>query len=216
MHHLSIIIHKSLQASTTSSTSTSTTTTVTNVKSIVGSQYVELVSDYGFYLDTDAEFNQGQIKSAIMHYHYLDVATDENGVELYDESGKNIVIAERDDTSDITDRVTFGDATPSNTYVKVVAEDAEFRYDVPVYYRGEELTDAFGEKATVEVYIGVKGDADLNNVVNGSDSTLILKYYAAVGSSSSYVDRDTIQALNSKPQGYRSCICIRPVCCIPF
>ena len=135
-----------------------------------------------------------------MHYHYLDVATDENGVELYDESGEPIVLSERDDTSDITDRVTFGDATPSNTYVKVVAEDAEFRYDVPVYYRGEELTDAFGEKATVEVYIGVKGDADLNNVVDGSDATIVLKYYAAVGTSPSYVDRDTIQLSTVNPK----------------
>ena len=37
-----------------------------------------------------------------------------------------------------------------------------------------------GEPLTIEAYIGVKGDTDLNNIVDSRDSSAILTYYANI------------------------------------
>lgn len=162
---------------TTTTSDTTTTTTTTSVMAVEVGRYAEVESDYGFYIDFDKEFNKEQITSAQLHVVYNDVAVDEDGLEILDEDGNAIVLKEYEDVTDILDDVDFGDNTPGNTYTE---ENDTFRYDVPVSYEGEELKDADGNAVTVEVYIGLKGDTNLNNVVDGIDATLTLRYYTAL------------------------------------
>ncbi len=84
---------------------------------------------------------------------------------------KVVSVDEEGNETDITADVTFGEdgaATPKSVYA-----------DTETYYAG--TVDAYyGDTviATPTVYIGVKGDADLNGRVELSDATLALTYYA--------------------------------------
>ena len=84
---------------------------------------------------------------------------------------KVVSVDEEGNETDITADVTFGEdgaATPKSVYA-----------DTENYYAG--TVDAYyGDTviATPTVYIGVKGDADLNGKVELSDATLALTYYA--------------------------------------
>ena len=64
-------------------------------------------------------------------------------------------------------KITFKGATPKSTYAET---EKYFVGTVDAYY-GDEVV------ATPTVYIGVKGDADLNGKVELSDATLALTYY---------------------------------------
>ena len=156
--------------STTDDGSTSTTTTTTNtVTSAVKTQYVEITSVDGFYFNTEDKFDTAQIKKAVLHTVYNEGYTGDDGVA--------VVLREYEsEPVDITAELTFGDATPANTYKAV---ENKFDYEIPVYYNNAKLKDAEGNDATVTVYIGLKGDTDLNNIVDGRDATATLNYYAA-------------------------------------
>lgn len=182
---------------TTTTSDTTTTTTTTSVMAVEVGRYAEVESDYGFYIDFDKEFNKEQITSAQLHVVYNDVAVDEDGLEILDEDGNAIVLKEYEDVTDILDSVDFGDNTPGNTYNE---ENESFRYDVPVSYEGEELKDVDGNVITVEAYIGLKGDTDLNNAVDATDATLTLKYYTAMisGVGGEEVDPYTLTLSNSE------------------
>ena len=85
---------------------------------------------------------------------------------------KVVSVDEEGNETDITADVTFGEdgaATPKSVYA-----DTETYYvgTVDAYYKGVKLD------AAPTVYIGVKGDADLNGKVELSDATLALTYYA--------------------------------------
>jgi len=164
-------------STTTSSTtvtgdedSTTTTTTTTNtVTSAVKTQYVEITSVDGFYFNTEDKFDTAQIKKAVLHTVYNEGYTGDDGVA--------VVLREYEsEPVDITAELTFGAATPANTYKAV---ENKFDYEIPVYYNNATLKDAEGNDATVTVYIGLKGDTDLNNIVDGRDATATLNYYAA-------------------------------------
>jgi len=156
--------------STTDDGSTTTTTTTTNtVTSAVKTQYVEIESVDGFYFNTEDKFDTAQIKKAVLHTVYNEGYTGDDGVA--------VVLREYEsEPVDITAELTFGDATPANTYKAV---ENKFDYEIPVYYNNATLKDAEGNDATVTVYIGLKGDTDLNNIVDGRDATATLNYYAA-------------------------------------
>ena len=84
---------------------------------------------------------------------------------------KVVSVDEKGNETDITADVTFGEdgaATPKSVYA-----DTETYYvgTVDAYYKGVKLD------AAPTVYIGVKGDADLNGKVELSDATLALAYY---------------------------------------
>ena len=84
---------------------------------------------------------------------------------------KVVSVDEKGNETDITADVTFGEdgaATPKSVYA-----DTETYYvgTVDAYYKGVKLD------AAPTVYIGVKGDADLNGKVELSDATLALTYY---------------------------------------
>ena len=173
---------------TTTSTESTTTTTVTIPDDVVTtsaleSVYVDIESTHGFYLNTESAFDKGQIKKATLHAVY--------GIG-YTKDGKTVVVSEFETTEDVTDKLGFGTATPANTYNK---DTTDFHYNVNVTFEGETIVDKDGKQviakgtqlrdkdgniASVEAYIGLKGDANLDNVVDGNDGTAVLSYYAKV------------------------------------
>ena len=155
---------------TTDVTESTTTSTTAIVTSTVKTQYIEIESVAGFYFNTEASFDKEQIKKAILHDQTSQGYTDENGTVII----TNVL---SDETTDITAELTFGDATPANTYKAV---ENQFLYRVPVYYNGAVAKDDNGNDLTVTAYIGLKGDTDLNNIVDGRDATATLSYYSKI------------------------------------
>ncbi len=79
--------------------------------------------------------------------------------------------------TDIINQVTFNGLTPEKLFNDADAEnsaeyDGVYRGYVSGYYNGSVID------AKSLVYIGVKGDSDLNGKVEISDASLTLKYYA--------------------------------------
>ena len=143
-------------STTSSSTTTSTTTTPPDTKKIK-KQYAKAgyKTTAAFYLNTEEEFNKKQISNVALVIEYTDGTSEERTVAA--------------------DDINFGTAKPTNTYEK---GNTTFKYDVPVYVKDTALTDADGKAITVEAYIGVRGDADLDNTANAVDASVVLTYYA--------------------------------------
>ena len=151
--------------------------------SAVAAVYVELDSTYGFYMNIEDSFDTNQIKSAKLHTIY-DIGYTQDDVKY--------TVSTFEDVIDITDKIGFGNATPGNTYKPV---ENKFDYDVQLVYTGEAVKDKEGNQvlasnsllrdqegniATVVVYIGLKGDTTLNNLVDGRDATATLTYYSKI------------------------------------
>ncbi len=134
---------------TTTTTPAGGTTTTTDVTTTTGVTKISVVeTKTGYYFSEDTRTFD---PTALLKV----VSVDEEGNE-----------------TDITADVTFGEdsaATPKSVYA-----DTETYYagTVDAYYKGVKLD------AAPTVYIGVKGDADLNGRVELSDATLALTYYA--------------------------------------
>ena len=163
-------------SSNTTSTSTETTTSVTtsNVPGIKSS-YAVIETQVGYYFSHDngkrangmtGGFNKNQVKTLKI----VDVYSDGHEVER--------------DTIDM-DLINFNGETPesvynSRTHVPKVTTIDDFKYDVPVFYGDKALKDKDGNDLTVRAYIGVKGDASLDNMVDAVDASSVLRYYASV------------------------------------
>ena len=95
------------------------------------------------------------------------------------------------------DDINFNGATPSNTYD---AANTTFKYEVALYNGTEALLDKNGNAVTMTVYIGVKGDANLDNKADSSDTAVVLNYYAAVQQAGNSVatKNNTVLTANSK------------------
>ena len=165
----------STETTSTDTTSTSTDTTTTSTTSMpadvtvttsVVKSYVTADTDYAFYLNTEEEFDKAQVSNVILHTSY---------VEGYTIDGQTIITKEGEDIKDITADINFGSATPSNTYKQ---DNTTFKYSVPVYGADGVLTDNEGKNLTVTVYIGVKGDTNLDSVANAVDASQVLAFYA--------------------------------------
>ena len=167
-------------SSSTSTTSTSTTSTstsqpadVTITTSIIKS-YVTADTESAYYLSIEDEFDKNQITNIVRHNRYT---------EGYTVDGQTVITKEGETTEEIKD-ITFGTATPSNTYK---ANNANFKYEVPVYANGEVLKDIDGNDVKVTVYIALKGDANLDNLVDSNDASQVLAYYAKVSTNNTNV-----------------------------
>ncbi|WP_028518574.1 cellulose-binding protein CttA-related protein [Ruminococcus flavefaciens] len=164
--------------STTESTTSSTTTTVppevVETTSIIKS-YVTADTQPAYYVSIEDAFDKAQISNVVLHERYI------KGYEI---NGKNYVSGEGENTKDITADVNFGLATPSNTYQ---SGSTSFKYEVPVYANGEVLKDIDGKNVTVTVYIALKGDANLDNLVDSNDASQVLAYYAKVSTNNTDV-----------------------------
>ncbi|MCM1132215.1 MAG: hypothetical protein NC340_01965, partial [Ruminococcus flavefaciens] len=135
----------------------------------------------GFYLTIDEEFNKAQVKSIVYSVDTKYTTYGEDGEVISEET----VTGEFSD--DITDKFVFND-TPASVFEP---GESKFKYDVVIYASedivaengvvvstaGEAFTDADGNEVTVPVYVGVKGDADLDGRATSTDASVILKWY---------------------------------------
>ena len=146
------------EATTTTTTeATTTTTTTTQPQPNVTTVIFEL-ADPNFYFSVD----EREFKATDLFKSVTLISTDADG---------NIVSQE-----DIIDKVNFNGATPKSTYAQT---EKYFVGEVQAYYNnGTENVLIPG--ATPTVYIGVKGDADLNGLEDVPDAVAILTYYAKI------------------------------------
>ena len=158
------------EATTTSTTEATTTTSATttqpqpNVTTIV----FEL-ADPNFYFSVD----EREFKATDLFKSVTLISTDADG---------KIVSQE-----DIIDKVNFNGATPKSTYAQT---EKNFVGEVQAYYNnGTENVLIPG--ATPTVYIGVKGDADLNGLEDVPDAVAILTYYAKIADTESKAGENT-------------------------
>ncbi|HNZ99037.1 hypothetical protein [Ruminococcus sp.] len=162
---------------------TTTTTTEVVVTSIV-SKYVECEVQPAFYLSIDEAFDKTQVSDIKLHVFY-DKTTTKGDVTTTEKGLEEISFLS-------SDNVSFGDATPSNTYKK---DNATFKYEIPVLFNGEKIADKEGKDVTATAYIGVKGDTNLDSSVTSVDASQVLRYYALVQTGS---DKKDVQLSGSK------------------
>ncbi|MBO5264334.1 MAG: cellulose-binding protein CttA-related protein, partial [Ruminococcus sp.] len=171
---------------TTSQGGSTTTTTLQTLKfkdCFINNEATDFTSTVGYYFSHDTNsFNKDQVVKLMVTLVLDNGAIIEN-VDLLDQEAVNAKLIEAGAEPAAID-ITFGDATPATVFNK-----STNKYDVQLYVNGipltssEELgTDEAGnpiyKPMTVTAYIGVKGDADLNNTVDASDASNILTYYA--------------------------------------
>jgi hypothetical protein len=145
---------------------------------------------YGFYFShdnrTDA-FSKNQITK----------------LEIYDEYSVNGVVTETIKRNNVSlDNISYLNkdgklATPQNVY-DVNQTDFFYSEDeklIQICYDDEPLLDKDGNALYLEAYIGVKGDVDLNNMVDGVDASAVLVFNAAI--SDGVTSGDSVQLSNS-------------------
>ena len=171
---------------TTSQGGSTTTTTLQTLKfkdCFINNEATDFTSTVGYYFSHDTNsFNKDQVVKLMVTLVLDNGAIIEN-VDLLDQEAVNAKLIEAG-AEPATIDITFGDATPATVFNK-----STNKYDVQLYVNGtpltssEELgTDEAGnpiyKPMTVTAYIGVKGDADLNNTVDANDASNLLTYYA--------------------------------------
>ena len=161
--------------STDTTTSTSTSTVTTSTLPGYKSSYAIIQTQVGYYFSHDdgvrvngqpGGFNKGQVVALKI-------------IDVYDD-GREV---ERTDVN--LDLINFNGMTPesaynSRTHINKQTTITDFKYDIPVYYGSMPLVDKDGNALSVTAYIGVKGDITLSNMVDASDASAALSYYAKV------------------------------------
>ena len=176
------------QTSTTTTTGSTTTTTLTYPH-----YYVDYTTQIGFYFSHD----DGRRENGIVG---------EGGFskEQVTISKMYKVDYEGATPTEVTfdpEKITFNGATPASVYDKA---NQTFKYEVPVFYdfgeNGEEdirpLLNEEKNQIMITVYIGVKGDVNLDNRADAVDATQIQVYYAHL-SAGNGTPKDTQLSLSS-------------------
>ena len=146
----------------------------TTTKTGYDKSYATIKTKAGFYFSHDngvralgdkGGFDAGQVEELVIYDVYKD-----GKIEV--RSGLDM------------SRVNFGQATPEKVYNTRTHNNAkttidDFKYEVSVMYENMPLVNTSGEALTVPVYIGVKGDINLDNKVNAVDASTALSYYAS-------------------------------------
>ena len=142
---------------TTEAVTTTTSATTTQPQPNVTTIVFEL-ADPNFYFSVD----EREFKATDLFKSVTLISTDADG---------KIVSQE-----DIIDKVNFNGATPKSTYVQA---DKYYAGTIQAYYNNG-TENVLIPDATPTVYIGVKGDADLNGLEDVPDAVTILTYIAKV------------------------------------
>ncbi|MBR6616306.1 MAG: cellulose-binding protein CttA-related protein, partial [Oscillospiraceae bacterium] len=144
---------------TTSKVTTTTTESTTTTTSVVGYVYsVETKAPQFYFSDDEEEFDPADLIESVTRY------------AVYSDGSQS------DEGEAVTDLgfVDLGDTAPEKLY------DASKN----CYTLSLNITDSFGTQkleAQVPVYIGVKGDANMDGITDAKDAAEILVYAAAVG-----------------------------------
>ena len=161
--------------------------------------YAEIDTKPGFYFSHD----DGQRQPGVVGGFDKDQVTKLNIYDVYEIDGVEQAPELRTEID--YSKINYNGLTPAKVYDARratvtddhVATRNDFIYDdvVQVYYDDLALVDKDGNPLYITAYIGVKGDANLNNVADGSDATDVLWYFGQIsgGVGGTTVDRDTIQ-----------------------
>ena len=177
---------------TTGSTESSTSTSTDDIGNTYKNDTVVSVNadtTNGFYLSIDEEFNKDQVTSLTYSINKSLITINPDG-EIIDEK-----VLESGEPVDITDMFEFN-ATPGEVYTK---DNSTFLYNVELVAKqtivaadgtivaneGDVITaikgtEEQGANITVPVYVGVKGDSNLDNTIDPSDSSYTLTWYAKI------------------------------------
>lgn len=133
--------------------------TVCGITTVVGYRYLVKPRDSQFYFsDDDTELKTEDLIESIVRYEvYADGSVANVGEPVTD-----------------FECVDLNGITPKNLYLK-----SEYAYPVTLY-----ITDEYGKQeveSSIVVYIGVKGDANMDGSADAKDAAEILVYAAAVG-----------------------------------
>ncbi|SHM83568.1 hypothetical protein SAMN04487860_11721, partial [Ruminococcus flavefaciens] len=174
------------------SSTTSTTSTISTTSEGYKRSYATIKTQAGYYFSHDngvrANGQKGGFnKDQVVKLEIIDVYADNYEVPR---------------AAIDYDLINFNGATPeseynSRTHVPKQTTIDDFKYDVPVYYGDMQLVDKDGKPLTVPAYIGVKGDASLDLLVDSVDASAVLRYYAAISTNGRDVYDVVLQATAS-------------------
>ena len=164
------------------SNTTSTTSTVSTTSYGYKNSYATIKTEVGYYFSHDDGVRANGEKGGFNK----DQVTRLEIVDVY-EDGYEVTRAVVD-----YDLINFNGATPASeykarTHVPKQTTIDDFKYEIPVYYGDMQLLDKDGKPLTVTAYIGVKGDATLDNMVDSVDASAVLRYYATVSTNNTDV-----------------------------
>ena len=149
-------------ATTTTTASTTTTTLLTTTSSVVSTTTTPVVTTVP--ITTTGETSIVVVPKEA-DFYFAEDTTVFTPSDLFE----SITLIQEDGTEvDITDQITLPEVSPST-----VETDEQHRAILPVFYQDELLAEL-----TVPVYIGKKGDIDLDGDVTLADATLALTYYS--------------------------------------
>ncbi|MBE6864067.1 MAG: hypothetical protein E7495_05810 [Ruminococcus flavefaciens] len=140
------------------------TTTAPETESSIYAESYELEDGYYFSHDDGVSTGLGFSKKMLKSLKLVEKA---DGKEVVKVLGKDI---------DIND-ISFNGATPANTYD---SNNKTFKYEVPIYIGKTPLVTKDGKPVCATVYIGIKGDTNLDNRLNVTDATFTLRYVKAL------------------------------------
>ena len=168
---------------TSTDTNTETSTTSTSTTSVIAPFYT-VEADPGFYFSHDTGVRGNGEKGGfdvnqITHFY-------KHTIVMVDGEQKEQIVELP--LEEVKAHLGFGDNTPNKAYhdrfgtpaKNETVEASDFEYQIPLYYDGEVLLKGDNTPVTVTAYIGVKGDTNLDFIVDGRDATATLTYYAVI------------------------------------
>ncbi len=143
------------------------TTTTGSTPILPPGVYAKVETVDGFYFSHDpGAFRRGHIDDSAMEDELIEVIKEVDGTK--------VAVTETYDPAKITfAEAVSGADNPQDAFV----EETNI-YTVNVLYDGMQLRDDEGNAITFTAYIGVKGDANLDNIVDPQDASYTLVFYA--------------------------------------
>lgn len=92
-----------------------------------------------------------------------------------------------------------GKSCPHDVYAE---EQTDFAYSITAFYNGIPLLFKDGTKVGFTAYIGVKGDADLNNLTDSVDASAVLNYYAKISTGGKPEDTLLLGSTDTEDKAY--------------
>ncbi len=143
------------------------TTTTTKPPILPPGVYVKVETVDGFYFSHDpGTFRRGHVDDSSMEGEDIEV--------IKEVDGKNVQTTETYDPA----KLTFAEAVSNADNPQEAFDETRNIYTVNVLYDGMQLRDDTGEAITFTAYIGVKGDSNLDNIVDPQDASYTLIFYA--------------------------------------
>ena len=137
--------------------------------------YANVKTQVGYYFNHDDEIRSLGDRGGFNPEHVMEI-------EIFDVYKNNTEIKRNESKIDKS-WINFGKATPKKVFnsrnhsANISIED--FKYEIPLMYGDDPLINSDKNIINVTVYIGLKGDYNLDLTVTSSDASIILNSFAA-------------------------------------